>query len=172
MTPGDAATPRPKERLATEQAFAVFESILNADGARAALGFLAAQTSYRFIGIFRFEGGMANAAIHYDRENPTVTRIDAVPESATYCCYVRDSLGTFTTVDALEDARLTAHPKRAALRAYCGVPVMDSEGVLLGTLCHYDPLPRDPAELDLPLLLQAASALAQGNHVPPYPNAG
>ena len=170
MTTFPAGAPAPK--LPTAQAFAEFERILHADGARTALAYLVGLTRYRFIGIFRFSDGKANAAIHYDRENPEIIRIDEVPESATYCCYVRDSRGTFTTVDALADARLADHIARATVRAYCGVPVMDSEGVLLGTLCHYDLVPRDPDALDLPLLLQAASALALGGHVPPYPHAG
>lgn len=163
--------PVPAPMPATHDTFAAFEAALLGSGPRAALAYLVGLTSYRFIGIFRFSDGMANAAVHYDRENPDVTRLDAVPESATYCCFVRDSRGSFTTVDALEDPRLAEHVARTAVRAYCGVPVMDAEGRLLGTLCHYDVVPRDADELDMPLLLQAASALAVGNRVPPYPNA-
>ena len=157
-------------RVPTAQAFAQFEQTLGAQGPRAALAYLASLTHYRFIGLFRFRDGMANAAIHWDRENPDVTCIDAVPDSATYCCFVRDTKGVFTTVDALHDPRLTEHVAREAVRAYCGVPVMSPEGVLLATLCHYDVEPRNALELDLPLLLQAASALAHGDHVPPYPH--
>ena len=114
---------------------------------------------------------MANAAIHCDRQNPDLTLIDAVPETATYCCFVRDTKGSFATVDALEDPRLAQHVARDAVRSYCGVPVMDAEGQLLGTLCHCDLVPRDAGELDMPLLLQAASTLALCGHMPPYPNA-
>ena len=163
--------PAPTPAVPTAEAFAAFERALHGSGVRAALAYLVSLTRYRFIGIFRFNDGMANAAVHYDRENPDQTRIDAVPDTATYCCFVRDTKGSFTTVDALEDPRLVGHVKRAVLRAYCGVPVMDAEGQLLGTLCHYDLVPRDADELDMPLLLQAASALALGGHVPPYPNA-
>lgn len=160
----------PPAKLSTADAFAAFEAALQGSGPRAALAYLVGLTSYRFIGIFRFSEGMANAAIHVDRENPEVTRIDAVPESATYCCFVRDGRGVFTTVDALQDPRLADHVARAAVRAYCGVPVMDAEGQLLGTLCHYDVVPRNADELDMPLLLQAASTLARGHHVPPFPH--
>lgn len=167
-TPTSSALAPP---VPTAEAFAAFERALHGSGARAALAYLVSLTSYRFIGIFRFSGGMANAAIHYDRENPELNSIDAVPESATYCCFVRDRRGSFTTVDALEDPRVADHVARAAVRAYCGVPVMDAEGQLLGTLCHYDVVPRNADELDMPLLLQAASTLALGHHVPPYPHA-
>lgn len=47
---------------------------------------------------------------------------------------------------------------------------MDPDGDLIGTLCHYDLLPRDPEQLDLELLLQAASALSAPGVVPPYPS--
>lgn len=164
------SAPAPTPMLSTAAAFAAFEATLQRSGPRAALAYLVGLTNYRFIGIFRFSGGMANAAIHYDRENPEVTRIDAVPESATYCCFVRDSRGVFTTVDALQDPRLAEHVARDAVRAYCGMPVMDAEGQLLGTLCHYDVVPRNADELDVSLLLQAASTLALGNHVPPFPH--
>jgi hypothetical protein len=50
-------------------------------------------SEYRFIGIFRFKDGKANAALHYDRENPAVTAVTEVSDSATYCCHVRDSKG-------------------------------------------------------------------------------
>lgn len=155
--------------MSTDDAFADFERILALSGPREALASVLKRSAYRFIGIFRFQDGMASAAIHYDRDNPDVTRLDAVPESATYCCYVRDSRGMFTTVDALADERLDGHVARAVVRSYCGIPIMDPEGVLLGTLCHYDVEPRDSEQLDLPLLLQVASTLARGGHVPPYP---
>ena len=46
---------------------------------------------------------------------------------------------------------------------------MDASGEILGTLCHYDLVPRNPEQIDLELIIQVASALAQGGHVPPYP---
>ena len=160
---------RTDSTLSAQAAFARFAEILEREGPRPALAWLLLRSDYRFIGIFRFEGGKATAAVHYDRENPEVLRCAEVPDTATYCCYVRDSRGAFVTANALTDARLDDHPARESVLAYCGVPVMDPEGVLLGTLCHYDLVPRDPEQLDLPLLLQVTSTLARGGHVPPYP---
>ena len=147
-----------------------YEAILQVDGLRAALAYLLKLTDYRFIGIFRFQDGMATAAVHYDRENPEVLRSEEVPDTATYCCYVRDSRGVFTTADALADPRTESHPAREVVRAYYGVPVMDPEGTILATLCHYDLVPRDPEQVDLSLMLAVSSSLASGNHVPPYPS--
>ena len=163
--------PTTQPSLSTEAAFAQFSRVLAKDGARAALADLVLRTDYRFIGIFRFQDGKANAAIYFDRENPGMLRTQEVPDTATYCCYVRDERGLFATADSIADERLTQHPARTQVRAYCGVPILNPEGVLLGSLCHYDLEPRDPTQLDLDLLLQVASALQQGHHVPPYPTA-
>lgn len=155
--------------LTTEAAFEGFSRILAASGARDALAFIAGLSDYRYIGVFRFQGGKANAAIHYDRQNPDCLRAQEVPDTATYCCFVRNSRGQFSTANALADPRLAQHPARNDVQAYCGIPLLDAEGVLLGTLCHYDTVPRDPEQLDFELLLRVASALVLGGHIPPYP---
>ena len=151
--------------------FDQFEQVLVHSGLRASLAFLLQQTDYRFIGIFRIEIGRASTAVHYDRENPGVLQTQEVPETATYCCYVREAQAPFTTRNALLDPRLTSHPARNTVSAYCGVPVMTPEGVVLGTLCHYDVVPRDPEQINLHLILQVASALAQRGLIPDYPHA-
>ncbi len=35
---------------------------------------------------------------------------------------------------AMLDARTTDHRKRESLPAYCGIPILDAEGVILGTM--------------------------------------
>lgn len=155
--------------MSTDASFAAFVRILDRTGARDALAYLLGLSEYRFIGIFRFDAGMATAVIHYDRQNPEVMTVAEVPDSATYCCYVRDSRGMFVTANAMSDPRLSGHPAREVVLSYCGIPIMEPDGTLLGTLCHYDLVARDPAQLDLPLLLQVAVRLAQGAHVPAYP---
>jgi GAF domain-containing protein len=149
--------------------FEQFKQVLARSGPRDALAYVLHLSEYRYIGIFRFANGRANAAIHYDRDHPEILSATEVPESATYCCYVRDRRGTFTTANALADSRLIHHPAREVVLAYCGIPIMRPDGYLLGTLCHYDHVVRDPEQLDLPLLIQVAVALEQGDHVPPYP---
>lgn len=154
----------------TAEAFKTFSSILTSSGPREALAYIVGLSDYRFIGIFRFKEGNATAALHYDRENPSRLTIEEVPAEATYCSFVRDSGSPFLTENAMEDPRLNDHVKRETMRAYCGLPMFDLNGILLGTLCHYDVVPRDPGQLDMELLLQVISALRQGNHVPPYPD--
>ena len=47
--------------------FKQFARVLASSGARDALAYVLGLSDYRFIGIFRFKDGKANAAIHYDR---------------------------------------------------------------------------------------------------------
>ncbi len=152
------------------EAFAKFVVTLRAEGLREALATLVKRTDYRFIGIWRFMDGKANAAAHYDRENPGVTTAAEVPDTATYCCYVRESGQPFKTPNTLVDERVAQHPARSTVLSYCGVPVMDSDGTILGTLCHYDLVPRDSEQVSLELMMSVASYLALGGHVPPYPS--
>lgn len=156
----------------SNEAFARFAVTLKSDGLREALATLLRRTDYRFIGIWRFQDGKANAAAHFDRENPDVLTAAEVPDTATYCCYVRESGQPFKTPNALVDERVAAHPARESVLTYCGVPIMDSYGTILGTLCHYDLVPRDVEQVDLELMLAVASYLALGGHVPPYPGRG
>ena len=150
-------------------AFADFVVAMKSLGLREALGNLLKRTDYRFIVIWRFENGKANAAVHFDREQPGITTSQEVPDTATYCCYVRESGQPFKTPNTLVDERVASHPAKSTVQSYCGVPVMDSSGKILGTLCHYDLVPRDTEQVSLELMMSVASYLALGGHVPPYP---
>jgi hypothetical protein len=56
--------------------FAEFQGRLSGAGARDALAYLLSLTDYRFIGVFRFQDGRANAAIHYDLVPRDAAQID------------------------------------------------------------------------------------------------
>jgi GAF domain-containing protein len=149
--------------------FNAFLATMQRAGLRAALADLLETTEYRFIAIFRFRGDRANASVFFDRENPGILTLDDVPASATYCTFARGARSAFVTEDAMEDERLVGHVAREHVRAYAGVPILTPEGEILGTLCHYDLVPRDPSQIDLALMCEVASALEQGGLVPPYP---
>ena len=155
----------------TQESFEIFADVLHRQGVRESLAYLVSLTDYRFIAIFRFDGDKANAAVYVDRDNPDVLGVDEAPAGATYCCYVRDSRGVFSTADAMSDPRVIDHVARDVVMSYCGVPVMTAEGEILGTLCYYDRVPRDPNQVDLMLILQVASLLGRSGLVPPYPQA-
>jgi len=154
----------------TTDTFAKFMSTLTSSGLRPALAELLLRTDYRFIAIFRFNGDKATSCVFYDRENPKVLETSEVPAIATYCCFARNARGVFVTADSLKDSRLLDHAARDHLRTYCGTPILTPEGEILGTLCYYDVVPRDPSQIDVALMCEVASALAYGKHVPPYPS--
>ncbi|RYF48444.1 MAG: GAF domain-containing protein [Comamonadaceae bacterium] len=162
-------TPRAELSPSAKRAFADFVVEHRAQGLRQALAALLKRTDYRFIGIWRFEDGKANAAVHFDRENPAALTATEVPDNATYCCFVRESGTPFKTPNALVDERLADHPARTGVLGYCGVPLMDLSGNIIGTLCHYDVVPRDAEQIDVALMMSIASFLALGGHIPPYP---
>lgn len=155
----------------TAVGLSVFTRLLKSEGLRTALYALLRPTPYRFISIFRFKEGMATSVVHVDRTDLSQTQAAEVPDTATYCCYVRDSGSPFVTGNSQVDPRTTSHVARDTVRAYSGVPILDASGVLLGTLCHYDLEPRDPDTLDMQLLRQAADCIARSGLLPDYPQA-
>ena len=161
----------PTIATSTPEAFEAFRQAFESQGLRAALAELLAHTEYRFLGLWRFQDGRAAAAIHVDREDPDSLRTAEVPDTATYCSFVREQQRPFATVDAGADARLADHPARDTVRSYCGVPIMTSEGEVLGTLCHYDLVPRDFDQINLELMLMVSSFIARDGRMPGYPEA-
>jgi GAF domain-containing protein len=157
------------DTVSTETAFREFSNTLRESGLRPALAYLLGLTDYRCIAIFRRHGDQANAAVYYDREQPQVLAIDEVPAAATYCQIAVETRAPFSTGDALQDARLVSHPARQAVQAYCGFPVITPEGEILGTLCHYDVVPRDVGQINVELMVAVVSAIEQQGLVPPYP---
>jgi GAF domain-containing protein len=153
----------------TRERFKRFSAILSADGLRPALADVLAETDYRYIALFRLNGDRASAAVFYDRLQPDVLHAPEVPATASYCAFTRDAKQPFVTANSLVDSRLDDHVSRESVRGYCGIPILTPEGEFLGTLCHYDVVPRDPTQVDMALMCEIASALQQGGHVPPSP---
>ena len=125
----------------------------------AALRFLNGLGPHRFTAIYQRDGATMRNRYFVDRDNPSLGQSNDIPFAATYCQYALSSREPFRTDDALKDERLSAHPSREAVRAYCGVPLLDAEGRALGTLCHFDYVALPGAEVDLELLLQLATVL-------------
>lgn len=153
----------------TAAAFNVFASLLESDGIRTALYSVLRKSDYRFIGVFRFKDGKATSSVHVDRENLGVTQAGEAADTATYCSFARSTGLPFVTADARVDNRTVGHVARDTVLSYCGIPIYEPSGEFIGTLCHYDLVPRDPDQLDLELLAQVGSALGQSGLIPAYP---
>ena len=131
---------------------ALVAAALAAGGVSAALAALNALTPFRYTALYRFDATHARNLHFFDRENPAAPDPgDDIPLTATYCVYVRRANRPFVLADALADIRADGHPAQKEVRAYCGVPVQDAGGRVVGSLCHFDhrPVPDADAAADL-----------------------
>ncbi|MEJ7649067.1 MAG: sensor domain-containing diguanylate cyclase [Nakamurella sp.] len=71
--------------------------------------------------------------------------VGVMPRAASLCTHVVSSKASIYTVDASLDDRLSDNPhvtgELATIRLYAGVPLIDPEGFVLGSLCVWDPAP-------------------------------
>lgn len=122
------------------------KAVLGAGDLRGALMYLNSLTRHRFTSLYRFDVEMLRNVALFDRRNPDQPRCDDLPVLASYCVFVRDAEATFRVDDSHADVRVADHPRRAQLRSYCGVPLLDECGSMFGSLCHFD---FDPVTIDV-----------------------
>ena len=111
---------------------------LEADGLWAGLRWLNDRVPYRFTAIFAFDGDMLRNICLFDKENQSTTKCSDQPITESNCLYVRRSGERFSLEEASLDKRVALHPKRQSVQCYYGIPLFDSEGKMLGTVCHVD----------------------------------
>ena len=128
-------------------------------GVRGAVTYLNSLTEHRFTSLYRFDGPTLRNITFFDRENPTVESCDDIPVEASYCVFVRDLATSFMVDDAMRDARVSNHPKKATVQSYCGVPLLDRNGKMFGSICHFDFEPRSISDRDVELLEYMARLL-------------
>ncbi|WP_427911635.1 GAF domain-containing protein [Ramlibacter sp. MMS24-I3-19] len=129
------------------------------DQVRDALRYMNGLTSYRFSAVYRFGKDQLSSRVFYDRERPDMLSTETIPVEASYCIYVRNHRGPFLLADSLRDDRVVDHAKRAEVRSYCGVPLVDDRGWMHGSLCHFDYEPHPLRETDFMLLQEIAPLL-------------
>lgn len=84
---------------------------------------------------------------------------DETPRSVSFCDHAIRQSGPFVVADAAQDPMFADNPLVSApvpIRFYAGHPIESVDGYRIGTLCVYDPEPRDPATLNLELLRDLA----------------
>ena len=135
-----------------------FKKTLDDEGLWTALRWLNSKVPYRYTAVFAFEGDALHNICLVDKEDPAVTYCGDQAISESYCLYIHHSGETFTVEEALLDARVEGHPKRTSFQCYYGVPLVGSDGKLLGTVCHFDV---DPVRLtaDVVMILDDVAPL-------------
>jgi GAF domain-containing protein len=147
------------ESISLATARGQLQTVLARDGTRAALAYLNSLSGLRFTSLYRFEGERLRNITFFDRQAPEQETCETIPVMASYCVFVRDSGTRFATTASIEDRRLDGHPKQAHVQSYCGVPLLDREGRMFGTVCHFDFGPGTVSELDVSLMEHLANLL-------------
>ncbi len=137
------------------------KTILRKGDVRSAIIYLNGLTEHRFTSVYRFDQEILTNVYFFDRENPMQESTPDIPVMASYCGFVRNSHNTFTTFDSLQDDRLHDHPKQLVVRSYCGMPLLDENGKMFGTICHFDFRPLPISDTTVKLLESIAPLLKQ-----------
>ncbi|HZG43744.1 MAG TPA: GAF domain-containing protein [Longimicrobium sp.] len=146
------------------EAVAHFRDVLGREGVRPALRYLNSLGPHRFTAIFRFESGTLRNLHLVDRDDYTVERCPDQPVLDSYCIYVRETARTFLTEDSTRDERVAGHPKQPVVQSYCGVPLLEEDGTLFGTICHFDYQPVPFGEDEVYMLETIGPMLVQAVH--------
>jgi GAF domain-containing protein len=134
---------------------------------RGALRYLNGLTSFRFTALYRFDNDLLRNRCFIDRMNPDVDSSEDIPIDASYCIYVRQNQGPFLLADSLRDERVRGHRKQPTVRSYCGVPLIDAQGWMYGSVCHFDFEPHPFQETDVLLLEEVAQLLVKDGRPAP-----
>lgn len=89
--------------------------------------------------------------------------LDSVDRKNTVCQYAIVSREVIVINDTLLDERSSFNPiiKESGIRFYVGVPLIDNEGFVLGTLCVIDYVPKTITENQILLLTKMGEAITK-----------
>ncbi|PRY66531.1 PAS domain S-box-containing protein/diguanylate cyclase (GGDEF)-like protein [Vreelandella songnenensis] len=82
-----------------------------------------------------------------------------VPRDIAFCAYPVMEAAPLIVEDACKDSRFAQNPlvtESQGIRFYAGIPLKNSQGLVLGTLCVTDTRPRELSEMDFKALLDLA----------------
>ena len=114
---------------------------MQASGLFAAMQWLNEQVPYRFTAIFAFQGDTLRNVCLVDKENAKISNCVDQPITDSYCVYIYRSGERFSVEEALSDGRVEGHPKQRSYQCYYGIPLLDADGKLVGTVCHFGMTP-------------------------------
>lgn len=150
------------ERVSNDIAIVRLRSVLTEEGVRPAIAFLNGLTGHRYTSVFLFDGQSGRHTYYYDRDDPQQLQAPDILVHLSYCIYVKETAAPFCVADSLTDDRVAPeHPKKAEIRSYCGIPLLDESGNVIGSACHYDSHPVETDERDVELLEMFGTLLAR-----------
>lgn len=143
----------------TEDKVAKLAQALANGGLWSGLRYVNSTTDYRFTGLYRFAGRTLRNVALFDRETPATSGAPDVDTALSYCSLMRISGEPMAIADAPRDDRVEGHPSRTAVQAYCGIPLIDENGEVTGSLCHFSLQPTLLYDEDLEFLLRIPQVL-------------
>jgi CheY-like chemotaxis protein len=131
---------------------------------RSLLRLVNATGPFRYTAILRFDDDKRLTSVWtFDREAPDVDSfpVDKSVEDS-YCARVLETSEPFLMPDAALDPSVQNHPARHSVLSYCGVPLIEDDGSVFGTLCQFDVTPRffQPSTVER---LSAAATVLRGH---------
>lgn len=110
-----------------------------------AMALLNQLSPYRFTALYRISGEQLHNLLVFDRATGSTSQLAPMPLKESYCDFVARMRDAFIVQDSHADARVSDHPKRPVVHAYCGVPLTGMSDQVFGTLCHFDfePVPEE-----------------------------
>lgn len=137
------------------------------DACRQVIEHLKAQVPFACWSVSRFDG-RSQVHLVLDDDHYGLRAGDSQPWEQTFCRHMTAGLAPQVAPDAMAVPRYAAAAAAAGMRigSYAGVPILDGDGALFGTLCGFDPGVRDD-ELrgHAPLLQLMAALLSRMAHV-------
>lgn len=115
---------------------------------------------HRYTGIFVTQGASILNVALADKLVDQPQLWPPFPLGDSFCSLIVQSGTALIVHEAGTDAReeVRTLPAGKLYQAYCGVPLIDTEGRVLGSLCHFDELPIS-LNVDLALMLQVSVLL-------------
>jgi CheY-like chemotaxis protein len=151
----------PPRATAPAATLAELDGLLDSKGILEVLRLLNDRISYRYTGLYQYDGGTLRNLALIDRLEPTTTAGADVPIETTFCWIVQRDRASFATNEGALDSRVAGLPVNEEIRAYCGALVRNADGTPFGSLCHFDHVPRSIPETELAFLEEFAPALAR-----------
>jgi GAF domain-containing protein len=108
--------------------------------------------------VYVFDSKVLRNVALFDRWQPSSEKGANAPVDETFCAIVGRTDALLEVVDGRSDARFP-HMRANAVQSYCGAPIRDESGRVVGTLCHFDLMPCQVPTAELPVLTAAAQHL-------------
>ncbi len=139
---------------------AILKSLVHAlgrTGVHGALSVLNQTVPHRFTGIYLIYSNrtLKNLALFDKSGEPCPDELKSIPLGASFCQFAMSN-GGFHTANSSTDVRLSGYWAKGMYNAYAGVPILDTDGTALATLCHFDYHPRHFDAVGLDRLYEAA----------------